>query len=441
MNRIPLNNVAEVRPAEDMWARADKVRQREKKSRKDRLVCAKEQAVDAYASRREAKRGQWGKWCERAGLSQKQAWRYVEFGKSVVTTDFPALSEDEQWSVWERISDNAPPDEEEDKPETQPTRSRNAPEPREEETPLGIFEACEEESPLSSLDLPLVSPDYFTVEHWHEMSAGDRLKTIREANGDTKFNAQKNDSIEWALWSWNPVTGCLHNCPYCYARDIATSGPTARAFPNGFAPTFIPSRLKAPHNTTFPEAEAARCLGHKNVFVCSMADLFGRWVPREWIDAVLAEVRAAPQWNFLFLTKFPVRMAEFDFPKNAWVGTTVDCQARVANAERSFRKVRAGVKWLSLEPLIEPLAFTDLSAFDWVVIGGSSRSSQTPEWHPPRRWVLELTEQAERAGAIVYEKTNLLQRRTDYPGIAGVIRPQQAPESLRYLPTPETISS
>jgi pyruvate-formate lyase-activating enzyme len=23
------------------------------------------------------------------------------------------------------------------------------------------------------------------------------------------------------LWSWNPVTGCLHDCPYCYARDIA----------------------------------------------------------------------------------------------------------------------------------------------------------------------------------------------------------------------------
>ena len=42
---------------------------------------------------------------------------------------------------------------------------------------------------------------------------------------------------------------------------------------------------------------------------------------------------------------FPHRVAEFDFPDNAWVGTTVDCQARVANAEKAFRKVRAGVKW------------------------------------------------------------------------------------------------
>jgi hypothetical protein len=40
------------------------------------------------------------------------------------------------------------------------------------------------------------------------------------------------------------------------------------------------------------------------------------------------------------------------FPANTWVGTTVDCQARVVNAEGALRKVKAGVKWLSCEPLI-----------------------------------------------------------------------------------------
>lgn len=24
--------------------------------------------------------------------------------------------------------------------------------------------------------------------------------------------------IDWATASWNPVTGCLHDCEYCYAR-------------------------------------------------------------------------------------------------------------------------------------------------------------------------------------------------------------------------------
>jgi protein gp37 len=85
---------------------------------------------------------------------------------------------------------------------------------------------------------------------------------------------------------------------------------------------------------------------------CSLA----RWltysvagVPREWIEAVLEQVAANPQWTFLFLTKFPQRLAEFDFPINAWVGTTVDAQARVRNAEVAFAKVRATVRWLSLE--------------------------------------------------------------------------------------------
>jgi protein gp37 len=68
----------------------------------------------------------------------------------------------------------------------------------------------------------------------------------------------------------------------------------------------------------------------------SWADLFGKWVPQAWIDAVLAEIRAAPQWNFLFLTQFPQRLAEIDWPANAWVGTTVDEQYRVDIAEKAF---------------------------------------------------------------------------------------------------------
>jgi protein gp37 len=216
-----------------------------------------------------------------------------------------------------------------------------------------------------------------------------------------------------------------HNC---YARDIAE-----RFYDQKFNPSLWPGRLTAPRNTPFPEQKAAQGMGHKNVFVCSMADLFGRWVPREWIEAVLAQVVAAPQWNFLFLTKFPVRMADFDFPENAWVGTTVDCQARVANAEKAFRKVKAGVKWLSCEPLLERLQFADLGAFDWIVLGGASKSRQTPEWKPPREWGTFLTDAALKAGCEVYEKANLLDRRRGYPG-RKYEEPTEAPVALQYLP-------
>ncbi|HEY0087397.1 MAG TPA: DUF5131 family protein, partial [Candidatus Lokiarchaeia archaeon] len=28
--------------------------------------------------------------------------------------------------------------------------------------------------------------------------------------------------IEWTDYSWNPITGCLHNCWYCYAKKLFT---------------------------------------------------------------------------------------------------------------------------------------------------------------------------------------------------------------------------
>jgi protein gp37 len=173
-------------------------------------------------------------------------------------------------------------------------------------------------------------------------------------------------------------------------------------------------------------------LGYKNIFTCSMADLFGNWVPGEWIEAVFDVIRAASQWNFLLLTKFPQRLREFEFPENAWPGTSVDLQARVPPAEKAMRDVKATVKWLSIKPLLEPLTI-DFGLFNWVVIGGASKSSQTPEWKPPRRWVHDLTSRAMAAGCAVYHKDNLnLDRLRDYPGFAET-EAARAPEPFQYL--------
>jgi protein gp37 len=269
---------------------------------------------------------------------------------------------------------------------------------------------------------------YLTVEFWQSLSVTQQREVIESAPRKNKegWNEQKTDNIEWAKWSWNPITGCLHNCPYCYARDIAE-----QLYPQKFAPAFIPDRLHTPRNMKVPEI-AQQEIGFKNVFTCSMADLFGKWVPTEWIEAVLSVVRDCPQWNFLFLTKFPLRLAEFPFPDNAWVGTSVDCQARVANAEQAFRNVRATIKWLSCEPLLESLTFSDLSMFQWVVIGGASKSAETPEFRPPRSWVNDLWTQAKDAGCKIYEKTNLLERIKEYPGQRELKSAQEVTKQFHY---------
>ena len=285
-----------------------------------------------------------------------------------------------------------------------------------------------------------IKSDSITLDAWEKLTPAQRSQVLarNEASG---FNAQDNDSIEWALWSWNPITGCQHNCPYCYARDIAERFTATPAFPDGFKPALRPGRLAAPQHQKFPEEKAKEWMGHKNVFTGSMADIFGKWVPAEWIEAVLASIRKSPQWNFLMLTKFPSRMAEFNLPDNVWAGTSVDCQARVANAEKAFAKVNAKVKWLSIEPMIEPLRFKRLEVFNWVVIGGASRSNETPEWSPPREWVDDLESDCEQLCIPYYEKSNLFKaspRRRGYPGQPVYHHPEVvAPEALRYLPPKE----
>ena len=223
-----------------------------------------------------------------------------------------------------------------------------------------------------------------------------------------KFN-KTNDSIAWAVYSWNPISGCLFNCDYCYARDLTKHYP--KAFPNGFVPTFHPERLSAPVNTKLP-ADVDN--GNSNVFVCSMADLFGPWVPQDWIDQVIDACAKAPAWTYIFLTKNPERLVGINWPKNAWVGTTIDCQSRIATAVSAFKELnehqfRPGVLFVSCEPMNERLDFGDhgLDVFDWVIVGGRSASSGMKAFQPEKAWVESLHDAARESGCMIFDKPNL----------------------------------
>jgi protein gp37/ParB-like chromosome segregation protein Spo0J len=253
-----------------------------------------------------------------------------------------------------------------------------------------------------------------------------REVTYPQPASKATFNETKGAGISWAAWSWNPVTGCLHGCNYCYARAIADDDRYRAAYPAGFTPLFHHERLEAPANTVIPAAHRDDP-AYRRVFVCSMADLYGRWVPDEWIQRVHAQCVANPQWDYIHLTKFPDRYVGLDFAPTSWVGTSVDEQKRVRIAERAFRQIDGvAVKWLSLEPLKEPLEFSDLSMFDWVVIGAQTETRQpdgvVPAFAPPFDWVARIVVQAREAGCKVHLKPNL------FNGRPGMQIPDEYPE-------------
>ncbi|MEO2019111.1 MAG: DUF5131 family protein [Fuerstiella sp.] len=295
-------------------------------------------------------------------------------------------------------------------------------------------EAEPDEIPEEAFELQVVDANksdlkqWYTIDEWKALPRSTR-NTAFETNTRKTFNRQDTTSIEWAQWSWNPLTGCEHDCPYCYARDLAN-----RFYEQKFTPTIYPERFFAPGNTKVP-VHAESDVAYRNVFTGSMADIFGRWVPKEWITQVLDTAAGSPQWNFLFLTKFPQRVHEFSVSKNCWMGTTVDCQDRVANAEKAFAKMGGGTKWLSIEPMLTPLKFKKLSVFDWVVIGGASSSSKTPKWVPPLDWLMSLHQQARDAGCRIYYKDNVdlpeSLRLQEFPW--GDVEQRELPDQLKYL--------
>lgn len=248
--------------------------------------------------------------------------------------------------------------------------------------------------------------------------------------------------IDWCDATWNPVTGCLHGCEYCYARRIAerfrareiydpecqcqrhliergmlkgTRKPveldypweqknkdgsiTNAAYPFGFDPTFHRYKLDEPQRWKKP----------RTIFVCSMADLFGEWVPDEWIEEVFRACEKAPQHRYLFLTKNPARLCKMAsagvLPRhnNWWFGSTLDSK----NAKR-FQGGFVYNTFVSVEPLTEHM-HVGLGSFgsdEWVIIGAET-GNRKGKIIPKREWVENIVEAAQITGMKVFMKESL----------------------------------
>lgn len=200
----------------------------------------------------------------------------------------------------------------------------------------------------------------------------------------------RTTKIEWTERTWNPVTGCTKissGCEHCYAevmarRLCAMGNPKYR---NGFRSTTHVDDLKEPLRWKSPST----------IFVCSMSDLFHKDVPFDFIDKVMDVIKETPRHNYQILTKRAERMAEYfasrQIPKNAWVGVTVESQATKFRLD-CLRNLKASVKFISCEPLLEDLGELDLTGIDWIIVGGESGTQARPM---EEEWVLNIKGQTD----------------------------------------------
>ena len=216
--------------------------------------------------------------------------------------------------------------------------------------------------------------------------------------------------------AWNPVIGCRaisEGCEHCYAARLAEQYPELRDNDGGFAP-HLPKSLKNPPKSGI-------------VFAGNMTDLLGNWNDglsiRLWLSGLSTTA------TNLVLTKRAGRLR--DLPDDLlaldhiFYGVTAENQDRLIYRAPQIMLSGAKHKWISLEPLLEPVRiapylltehqkrgfdhqyippahdwqYTD--KFDWVVVGAESGPNRRP---CKIEWVRQIVEDCREWGCPVFVK-------------------------------------
>lgn len=257
-------------------------------------------------------------------------------------------------------------------------------------------------------------------------------------------------SIEWTGETWNPVRGCVKvspGCKHCYAETFAERwrGVEGHPYEQGFDPMLVPHKLGEPLTWKKPA----------NVFVNSMSDLFGEFVPYRYIAAVFGVMAAAHWHTFQVLTKRAERLPRWfewmvaqDFaatdddgtkgrlhacweallheathhprgdsgpihtkhaadPVGPWplpnvhLGVSVEDRKHGLPRIDHLRRAPAALRFLSIEPLLEDLGEIDLTGIGWVIAGAESGRRNRPMEDD---WVRSIRDQCTAAGVPFFFK-------------------------------------
>lgn len=242
------------------------------------------------------------------------------------------------------------------------------------------------------------------------------------------MNRTKNELADYA---WNPVTGCLKDCRYCYAKKSALrfAGDWRRNLaerpkvqqvganlfeldtpwettnnrflnnPTGFMPTIHKYRMDWPQKVKVGST----------IMVCTDGDLFGPWVPEDWILQVFAAAEMAPQHQYIFLTQYPVRYQNLAnhgvLPQknNFWYGSTATILSDSVWANEKYNT------FVAIEPLLGPFEGDATKTFrklKWAVIGAET-GQNAGKVIPKAGWIQDILTSADAAGTPVFMRSSM----------------------------------
>ncbi len=240
----------------------------------------------------------------------------------------------------------------------------------------------------------------------------------------------ETSKIEWTHATFNPWRGCSKvspGCAKCYAETMSLRNPAVlgKWGDNGTRIIASESYWRQPLKW---DREAAAAGERRRVFCASLADVFEE--RRELIEPrqrLFELIGQTPNLDWLLLTKRP-QVAVDHWPlwagfalggairkhlpidgllrnnlviPNVWLGVSVEDQQRADERIPLLLQTPAAVRFLSVEPLLGPIEFSDVNGIHWIIVGGESGAGARP-MHP--WWAQSIRDQCQAAGIAFFFK-------------------------------------
>lgn len=257
-------------------------------------------------------------------------------------------------------------------------------------------------------------------------------------------------NIEWTDATFNPWLGCTKvspGCANCYAETLMDKRYGRVKWGKGQArsrtsesnwrlPLRLNRRLRCDCGAVKIAVEDRRtsacpvCGGgyrSQRVFCGSLCDWLDEEAPVSWVGDLLRLIQDTPNLDWLLLTKRPEhwrkrmrdvviqadqnenpaaaiyadRWADGKPPRNVWFGVSVEDQERADERIPVLQNIPASIRFLSVEPMLEPIRFRDLTGIHWAIFGGESGPGAR---ECNIEWVRDAVRQCRTAGVSIFVK-------------------------------------